>query len=166
MKAVLFARTELSGFALKGGLPWGSPRKSDMVHFKEVTENLQNVVMGAGTFNSLPCKLRGRNNIVLCGEGRPPVAINGNVPDKVIYWNPVEGFDIADNLIASDSYVIIGGAELIVMAVNSRKIDYIYETIITGAWDSDKNIGTFSPPVRKVFTEYYEDCIIYHKEVI
>lgn len=169
MKSAAYAITNNRGFSYKGGLPWGKPLASDMSHFVSFTTEAHYVVMGFGTFRSLPGKLKGRYNVVLCRIGEIPVTKNGEEPDVIVLWDSKEGFLEADRKlfdIGIEKYCVIGGRRLIEDAINSGIISDVMQTTVSGVFQSEEVLANFDtnimmlPSSRGAFM--YDDCVVQH----
>lgn len=105
-----------SAFGAADGMPW--PHISqDFKNFKARTKDTV-LVMGAKTFASLPCKLPGRQHIVLYNPERSvPCAKNGDRPDC---WFNISAMDECLKTMAEDKdnmFSVIGGKELLAHAL-------------------------------------------------
>lgn len=145
-KCVVFAMDKNKGFGYKGGLPWGRI-PDDMERFATLTKQYKNVVMGVNTFKSLPSKLKERTNIVLARRVDDVImASDGTKPDLILAAGL--DFDVVDLSLfykGIEEYAVIGGAKLIVEAVDSSLIDDVYMSVIDGEYKAD----VFMPDVNK-----------------
>lgn len=70
---IIFATTQSGLFGKNNQLPWRC--KDDLQHFNRITTNTfatNTVIMGRKTWESLPTKLLGRRNVVICGGETKP----------------------------------------------------------------------------------------------
>lgn len=141
MIKLVFATGEGGEFSYDGGLPWGGTNGKDMEYFKKVTSDCI-LVMGRKTFESLPCKLPNRKNIVISKTAYIDdiKAKNGDHPDDVITGSvdiPIMVRHI-DKTNKQD-ICVIGGKDFLIDCFYFA--DEIYHTIIFGeciGFDLDK----------------------------
>lgn len=115
-----------------GAIPWRQPE--DMAYFKELTEG-STVIMGRKTWESLPGKLKNRENIVLSSEPQTTWDKLSVKPDEIY------GFlDLAIEKAKFSNIFIIGGAQLYKEALPLA--DCLYMTIVKDMVEGD----TFFPP--------------------
>ena len=107
--------------------------KEDMDFFRKTTLN-HRVVMGLNTWNSLPSKLKDRQNIVIS-----PVDLTG--PDVVI--QDLEQF-IADNKDTNEEIFIIGGG-----MIYQAFLPYVKKLYLTEVNATDPNATVFFPKFDK-----------------
>ena len=107
--------------------------KEDMDFFRKTTLN-HRVVMGLNTWNSLPSKLKDRQNIVIS-----PVDLTG--PDVVI--QDLEQF-ITDNKDTDEEIFIIGGG-----MVYQAFLPYVKKLYLTEVNATDPNATVFFPKFDK-----------------
>ena len=107
--------------------------KEDMDFFRKTTLN-HKVVMGLNTWNSLPSKLKDRQNIVIS-----PVDLTG--PDVVI--QDLEQF-IADNKDTNEEIFIIGGG-----MIYQAFLPYVKKLYLTEVNATDPNATVFFPKFDK-----------------
>ena len=107
--------------------------KEDMGFFRKTTLN-HKVVMGLNTWNSLPCKLKDRQNIVIS-----PVDLTG--PDVVI--QDLEQF-ITDNKDTNEEIFIIGGG-----MIYQAFLPYVKKIYLTEVNATDPNATVFFPKFDK-----------------
>jgi dihydrofolate reductase len=131
---VAFARGKNNEFGYKGGMPWGMPLAGDMVRFKEFTENSV-LVMGSGTYKSLPRNLRDLIHVVV--SRGDPQAKNGDRPHQII-----KDFSERSLRLIADVYdmdvVVIGGAGFIEVA--AMFADEILRTTIDDSFEFDSQV--------------------------
>lgn len=132
MIKVVFAtsNTNPAAFGNNDELPWPHNKK-DLELFKQETLGFD-LIMGPGTFRSLPGILKDRKHIVILLENnkRPANTIltkNGKPPHEIRY---VKSYDDLSNLKNS---AIIGGKDIILQAVNFA--DLIIKTTIIGEFE-------------------------------
>lgn len=101
-------------FGNNGGLPWGHV-KEDLQNFKKRTDG-HTLIMGRATFESLPCKLKGRPHVVVSSAPMSEIkAKNGDTPDAVV--NTRNGRSIESIAMMYSKYgnvSIIGGKQMII----------------------------------------------------
>ena len=107
--------------------------KEDMDFFRKTTLN-HRVVMGLNTWNSLPSKLKDRQNIVIS-----PVDLTG--PDVVI--QDLEQF-ITDNKDTDEEIFIIGGG-----MIYQAFLPYVKKIYLTEVNATDPNATVFFPKFDK-----------------
>lgn len=107
--------------------------KEDMDFFRKTTLN-HRVVMGLNTWNSLPSKLKDRQNIVIS-----PVDLTG--PDVVI--QDLEQF-ITDNKDTDEEIFIIGGG-----MIYQAFLPYVKKLYLTEVNATDPNATVFFPEFDK-----------------
>ena len=107
--------------------------KEDMDFFRKTTLN-HRVVMGLNTWNSLPSKLKDRQNIVIS-----PVDLTG--PDVVI--QDLEQF-ITDNKDTNEEIFIIGGG-----MIYQAFLPYVKKLYLTEVNATDPNATVFFPEFDK-----------------
>ena len=107
--------------------------KEDMDFFRKTTLN-HKVVMGLNTWNSLPSKLKDRQNIVIS-----PVDLTG--PDVVI--QDLEQF-ITDNKDTDEEIFIIGGG-----MIYQAFLPYVKKLYLTEVNATDPNATVFFPKFDK-----------------
>lgn len=162
MKIAIFAVDEKFNFGNEdGSLPWKKPIKEDMEWFKANTKDTGAVVMGVATFRSLPRKLVGRKNIVVGRIGSKIADIkakDGSTPDLLLQYNsnlPFEGIDKKLLAAGIENYAVIGGANLLVKAIESHMMDKILMTVIEGEYASDIK---FKAPDTKLIARKVFSC--------
>jgi dihydrofolate reductase len=123
---------------LDGSLPW-EKNADDLANFRAHTVG-HPVIMGRKTFESLPCRLKYRQNIVMSNTHKLPVAKNGDKPHERIKGATLE--DLLLDLEASgvESVAIIGGAELLKEAYQYATT--IYHTEHKDFLDADIKLST------------------------
>lgn len=133
MIKIVFAVGSNNEFGNKGALPW--PHCSeDLVEFRKETRDSA-LVMGVGTFESLPRLLPGRTHAVISTRiGFDSVKTRSNERPDIIAFGDVE------NLVAelTDCYAIvcvIGGPKLIAQALHLA--DEVVMTQFNGSYDHD-----------------------------
>lgn len=144
MKNAIFAVGEDFSFGNKDGtLPWGKPIKADMDFFKHITKTTGTVVMGYNTFKSLPKKLEGRQHIVIINpttnEVDFPRTKDGSEPDMILPYSTLR-FKLIDDALGRagiKSYSVIGGTDLLKKAINSKILDNVFATVVSGEYNSD-----------------------------
>lgn len=122
MIGAVFATDDSNGFGNKGRIPWHVP--ADYQHFKNVTMGGK-IVMGKGTFESLPKLLPGRDHIVVSstlesGDGYK------------VYTTPEEVLANEGN-----NFWVIGGPSLILAFSELVGYDYVYHSVIYGTHECD-----------------------------
>ena len=120
--------------------------KEDMKFFRETTRG-HKVVMGRGTWDSLPGKLEGRENIVISRHDFPG-------PDKIIH--DVAEF-IAENKDSEEEIFVIGGG-----MVYFEFLKYAKKIYLTEVEKTDAAAEVFFPEFNK--TEYVRELIKKGKE--
>ncbi|MBI4235185.1 dihydrofolate reductase [Candidatus Peregrinibacteria bacterium] len=144
------------GIGKDGRLPWHF--SVEMKYFKELTSktkdmsNLNMVIMGRNTWESLPEKYRplpGRKNIVLTANHHYEV-----VGGAEICASLEEALSTADEDI--EQIFIIGGAKVFESALSNPHVKGIYLTKINENYDCD----TFFPDMPK----YFGPKILIHSE--
>lgn len=115
-------------FGYKGGLPWGHV-KEDLQNFKRRTDG-HTLIMGRATFESLPCKLKGRPHIVVSsGSLKDIKAKNGDTPDAVVNTRNGRSLESIAHMYARYGNVsIIGGKQMIVEGI--KFADRVVSTLI------------------------------------
>lgn len=113
------------GIGRDGGLLFRIP--DDMRRFREATLG-RTVVMGRGTFESIPGPLPGRRNVVLSGTMQPR-------PGVEVARSPEELFDMVDG----DDVWVIGG-----QSVYGLLLPYCDEALVTMV-DSEGSPDRFHP---------------------
>lgn len=139
MISMIYAYNPLAGnlnFGKEDGLPWGYI-KEDLENFKRITLN-STIVMGAKTFQSLPCKLPNRKHIVLASRYGTISAKNGDLPDEVIKMD-INLKNIAELDIGGDLF-FIGGAEL--LNIVKHIADKVYITVVHGHYPADVTLDS------------------------
>lgn len=102
-------------FGSKTGMPWPHISK-DFQNFKKRTENTT-LVMGAKTFQSLPCILPGRKHIVVCDKSRTlPLTRKGESSHQYISINDFEIL-LRNNRDTDKIYSVIGGKGILETAL-------------------------------------------------
>lgn len=115
-------------FGLNGGLPWKHVRE-DMEQFRKDTTDCV-LIMGSGTYKSLPCKLSNRIHVVLSDTGADLVAKNGDKPDYIFKSKSLQhAIQDVKNMYEND-IAIIGGIGLIKDAIRDNLVDVVYSTYI------------------------------------
>lgn len=155
MRITICAIDAAGGFGnYDGTLPWGCPIKADITLFKEITSSCGNVLCGVSTFESLPSKLKGRFNVVVV---RPHTTIDqvrakdGSYPDLILHKASSQPFTKLDDKLKSHgihNYAVIGGAGLIVDALDSGLMDRAYLTIVEGDFNADIKMETPKQQLR------------------
>jgi dihydrofolate reductase len=123
---IVVARAANGAIGLGGGLPWRLP--ADMKHFKAVTMGTA-MVMGRGTFESLPGLLPGRRHIVLTRD--PEWRAEGA--------EVVRSADEALALAGQQPVSVIGGAEIIALFLPRADVVELTEV------HSEPEADTFMP---------------------
>lgn len=123
--AAIFASDLAGGFGLNGGLPW-PPLPEDFKHFKEISLQYKNMIMGRETAKTLP-KLPGRNKWVVTSSEPSGFeydnCIGGAYLDKFLDTMPGTG-------------IIIGGPSLLLPKYLDRCCD-VYHTSVKGVFKAD-----------------------------
>lgn len=107
---MIFAVGEGGEFGLNDGLPWDIPE--DLAHFKQYTRGCT-VVMSGSTFESLPFRLPGRENVVI--SDREVFAKNGDTP-SFTYPRNFGLKKVCDG--REEDVCVIGGRRLLYEAVH------------------------------------------------
>lgn len=135
MLRAIFATDKNLGFGYKGRLPW--PKiKEDMRLFRDVT-GIGAIVMGKGTYDSLPCLLPHRVHVV--------VSDSANIKEPVIQI-PRDGMDKIKQFGRYGEYsyrrdvTIIGGTSLLVPEF-LKHCGEIYYTEVQGTFEADTFIS-------------------------
>lgn len=125
--SIIVAHDENFGIGLRGGIPW--ELRSDLKRFRDLTLG-HVVIMGARTWNSLPHKLVGRENVVI-SRGRTELTQIAP-PDRVFPC-------LADALASyKDRDVdLIGGEVLYRASLEASVVDRILATEVTGSYGCD-----------------------------
>jgi len=124
---LIYATTATGLFGSGGKLPWSC--KEDMQHFSRTTTDtfkLNIVIMGRKTWESLPCKLAGRYNIVITSnETKPGYDCKYDSLEECIS-SLIGKLDLAGKIF------VIGGKSLIsaMLTKYSGVLDNIYYTMI------------------------------------
>jgi len=136
---IVVAHDEARGIGKANGLSWRL--KEDMKHFRELTtegSELNTVIMGRKTWDSIPPKFRplpNRINIVLSRSG---VNFSGTTPaanlDEALQWPAGKAF-------------VIGGGEVYAMAVEHPQCSELIITKVSGVYTCD----VFFPPYEHRF---------------
>lgn len=135
---MIFAVGKDGEFCLDGGLPWGNNNVvGDLEHFANYTKNSV-VIMGSGTWYSLPYKLAGRINIVLKPREAREITwlpMNGGHghtqwPDGVFDCPLHEVIDQVKVGYPDKDIVIIGGRRVLLEA--SKLVDEAAITVVFG----------------------------------
>lgn len=151
-RLVVAACESSGGIGHEGRLPWPHLRK-DMQHFKAVTDNSA-VLMGSGTYKSLPDKVRplpNRLNIVLSNQTRTQLSL----PDSVLLANSL---DAASELLLARGHrvVYVTGGESVFKTVLERPewSARVHLTVVHKEFDCDRffPISTITDP-NGAFTE-------------
>jgi dihydrofolate reductase len=131
---IVVARAANGAIGLKGGLPWRLP--GDMKHFKAATTGTA-MVMGRGTFESLPRLLPGRRHIVLTRDPtwRSDGAESVRTPDEALA------------LAGEEPVSVIGGAEVIAQFLS--RADAVELTEV----HSEPEADTFMPALGREWRE-------------
>lgn len=115
---VIFARAVdrigRNAFGYKGGLPWPHC-KDDMKFFTESTKNSV-IIMGKKTWESLPKRLAGRVNVVMCNW--MPDNRNGEVPDVIMHGSIGNAIEELKANYPEQDICIIGGISIIAEALD------------------------------------------------
>lgn len=115
MIKMIFATGLRGEFGKNGGLPWGHV-PGDLPYFKEYTKGCT-LVMGRGTWDSLPGKLPGRVHVVLSST-------------------PVDGADFTisdiDEIRNMENVCIIGGRDVIGEALLRNLVNEVSVSFISG----------------------------------
>jgi dihydrofolate reductase len=148
---IIVARSLNNVIGLDGRLPWHEPE--DMKHFRELTKG-STVIMGRKTWESLPGKLPGRDNIVVTSS-------------------PLEGPDLACESLKTaiacadhNNIFVIGGRQLykealdiadtMYMTVVRQRID-AKKVVLFPYWDPNKwslEYSVMSPSQTVIFKKY------------
>jgi len=145
---IIVACDSKNGIGLDGNLPW--KLKKEMSYFTNITtssNNLNVVIMGRNTWNSIPNKFRplpNRINIVIsstlneCEENKD-IIIEKSLNDALIKLEllPIKIGDI----------FVIGGERLYTEAINHEKINKLYITQVGGNYKCDRQFPTFSDQI-------------------
>ncbi|MDQ3367237.1 MAG: dihydrofolate reductase [Myxococcota bacterium] len=126
------------GIGKEQGLPW--PRlRGDLAHFRRVTsttvrEGAQNaIVMGRKTWESKEVgakPLKGRKNLVISRGALM-------VPDEVLAVTSLDEALSASVASTVETIFVVGGAGLLVHALEDARLRYVYLTRIQGRFDCD-----------------------------
>lgn len=141
-----------NAFGYKNGLPWKKIKK-DLDFFKNTTinfnknENLNLVLMGRKTFESLGFYLKSRTNIVVSKEDRN-LEINNNL--QFIPNLNMSSLKYLQNKYNPGSLFFIGGAEII--KESTKYIDGYMMTRINGDFEYDRSIS-FDENVNNEFVK-------------
>lgn len=130
MLSIICAMGKNRAIGRNNKLPWNIP--DDLKHFKKITSG-HAVVMGRKTFESLPCPLPGRTNIVITND--PSFKAEG----CVICYSIEEAFAKAKK-IEKDEIFIIGGGAIYKQTINTA--NKLYLTIVD---DEPADADTFFP---------------------
>lgn len=131
MIKIVFAVGSGLEFGNNNGLPW--PHNSvDLQNFKRETTNCC-LVMGEGTFKSLPKKLPGRCHVVLASVGSDPRTKDGTRAD-VVTGGDIEHV-LAESQNTFETLAVIGGPSVISQAVPFA--DEIVMTVVDGNYPAD-----------------------------
>jgi len=125
------------GIGKAGGLPWPKLRR-DLAHFKRLTTTASPgqrnaVVMGRKTWESQEVARRPLPNRLNVVVSRGALA----VPDGVIAATTL---DAALAVTGVESIFVVGGAGLLVEAIDRPDLRYVYLTRIAGRFDCDVHI--------------------------
>lgn len=135
MIKLIFAHAN-KAFGNNNKLPWNHIPE-DMAHFKNIT-NETVCLMGKSTWDSLPCKLDNRINIVLS-------SIDVNGADHTMSGEMLDILNKINAMYPDKDISIIGGLSLIEAAIDY--VDFVYVT----------EIGLYKPVIA---THYVSDSII------
>ena len=118
-------------FGLGTKLPWERINQ-DFLNFKSRTSGPAScVLMGRRTFETLPCALPGRGNIVISSREYMPHAKNGERPHAMSSMSLKETLEALQ--VTYDKISVIGGVELIKEAIPLAD-RVIHSTIETGKY--------------------------------
>lgn len=137
MIGAVFATDESQGFGNNGQIPWNVPE--DYRHFKNVTLGGK-IVMGKGTFESLPNLLVNREHIVVSSTLEPGEGYK-------VYDTPQ---DVLDN--EGNNFWVIGGPELIKAFHRLVGYDLIYYTMIRGTHEADVKFNKLDEELLSYYT--------------
>lgn len=118
-----------------GKIPWHQPE--DLAYFKELTAG-STVIMGRKTWESLPGKLKERDNIVVSSGGLNYWLSLETKPDLV-----VSSLSLAIKCADKPDIFIIGGARLYAEAL--PLVDYLYMTIVKDMVEGDTFFPQWEP---------------------
>lgn len=123
--AAIFASDLAGGFGLKGGLPW-PPLSEDFKHFKRISSQYKNMIMGRETAKTLPV-LEGRNSWV----------VTSSEPQGFLYDKCIGGgsLDLFLDTMPGEA-VIIGGPSLLLPKYLNRCVE-VYHTVIKDVFEAD-----------------------------
>ncbi|MBS9783856.1 dihydrofolate reductase [Candidatus Gracilibacteria bacterium] len=152
---LILAVDEKNGIGKNGTLAWNI--KKDMTYFKNITSDtadlskMNAVIMGRGTWDSIPARFRPLPNRINCILTRK--IQNNNLDSKpddfVLYFNSLEiclkELAKKENL---ENIFVIGGASLYNQLIYTDLIDKIYLTEVKGDFDCD----TFFDGIPDYFT--------------
>jgi dihydrofolate reductase len=123
---LIYAATADGGIGLHGKPPW--PKiGADLQRFRNATLGYA-CIMGRKTFESLPCALDGRHEVVVSSRYQELQCYHGK--KRALF---VDSFDTARKC-APDAFVI-GGASIMFDAITVA--DEVYFTLILGEYESD-----------------------------
>lgn len=148
---VLIAAVSENGvIGADGSIPWDYPR--DMKHFKNTTTGAV-VVMGRGTWESLPGELPSRENIVLSTQSRDSLSL----PDTVHLANtPEEAIEIADDVAPDEPTYIMGGESVYSTYLDSADVlllTHIKETVDGDTYFPDWNRDAWESVATHIETD-------------
>lgn len=133
--SIIVAKSLNNVIGKDGKIPWNEPE--DMTYFKEATMG-STVIMGRKTWESLPGKLIGRDNIVVCSDPHAYSKICDKKPDLI-----VSSLELAINAADYENIFIIGGAQLYKEALPLA--DYLYMSIVKHMVEGDTFFPEWSP---------------------
>ncbi|ASU00421.1 dihydrofolate reductase [Aeromonas phage AS-yj] len=128
MISLVFAVGEQGQFGHCGTMPWPHIRE-DMQKFKDVTSK-KVLIMGRGTFESLPSKLKDRMHIVL-SSNPDSVTKSGEGPDVISDDMGLINQMIEDN--PETDFCVIGGPSMLYHFMSSGMVDEAHVTVISCA---------------------------------
>jgi dihydrofolate reductase len=107
MISMVLASDEKGAIGYKGDMPWGRSMKSDLAHFKQITEG-KIIIMGRKTFESLPKILPNRYHVVLTSD----TSWSYDSPHVGVFHDLDALIQYASRLGKEKEVVVIGGATI------------------------------------------------------
>lgn len=152
--AAMTASNQLMGNSADNNIPWYC--SEDFIHFKKTTTGSV-MIMGHKTFKSLLGILPGRIHIVLSKS------VSGCIGGVYYTSSLKKSLALAKNLSNSDNIYIIGGAEIIKLALLENVVDEMIITKIYANIDLGKK-SVFFPPISDQWEVTEESEIMISKK--